>query len=52
MPKNREIAIKLVGSNPVQCSAVIPEDAKSAIIYISAPSHQNVTCHVLPIKTK
>ena len=52
MPDNREVAIKLSGNSQVQLSAVIPPDAKSAIIYVSAPVHQNVTCHILPIKTK
>lgn len=52
MPKNREITINLQGNGNTAKTVQIPDDCRSAIIFVSAPSEQNVNCHVLPIKSK
>ena len=53
MPENRVISLDLQGDNAhIKRTVQIPDDCKSAIIYVSAPSPQNVRFHVLPIKTK
>ena len=52
MPKNREITLDLVGSGSAERSVQIPDGCRSAVIFVSAPSERNVTCHVLPIKSK
>ena len=55
MPENREIKLDLNLSNgglAVSKSLKLPDDCKSAIIFVDAPSVQNVAVHVLPIKSK
>ena len=55
MPENREIKLDLNLSNgglAVSKSLKLPDDCKSAIIFVDAPSVQNVAFHVLPIKSK
>ena len=51
-PKNREITIDLQGNGNTSKTVRIPDDCRSAVIFVSAPSEQNVNCHVLPIKSK
>ena len=52
MPKKREITLELVGNGSTEKTVRIPDDCRSAIIFVSAPSEQNIACHVLPIKSK
>ncbi len=52
MPKDRTVKLKLNGGKPVSESLLIPDVCKSAIIFVDAPSAQNVAFHVLPIKSK
>lgn len=52
MPKDRRIGIDLTGRGKAEMTVQIPEDCRSAIIYIGAPSVQNIVCRVLPIKSK
>jgi len=52
MPKNREITLDLIGNGSTEKTVQLPEDCRSAIIFVSAPSEQNIACHVLPIKSK
>ena len=52
MPKNREVSLELIGNGKVGRTVRIPDDCRSAIIFVSAPSENNIACHVLPIKSK
>ena len=52
MPKNREVSLELIGNGNVGKTVRIPDDCRSAIIFVSAPSERNIVCHVLPIKSK
>lgn len=54
MPKDRQVKIdlNLSGEMAVSKTLLLPEDCKSAIIFVDAPSVQNVAFHVLPIKSK
>ena len=52
MPKDRRIGIDLTGRGKAEMTVQIPEDCRSAIIYIGAPSAQNIVCRILPIKSK
>lgn len=52
MPENREISISLIGNGTVARMVKIPGDCRSAIVFVSAPSSQNINCHVLSIKSK
>lgn len=52
MPKDRKITLKLLGDQTMEKEVIIPPDCRSAIVFISAPSRQNVVCHVLPLKSK
>lgn len=54
MPGNRQVDLKLNlnGGMTVSKSLQLPADCKSAIIFVDAPSVQNVAFHVLPIKSK
>ena len=52
MPKNRTLTIQLNGQVQQNLTADIPDDSRSAIVYINAPSQYNVSCQVLPIKSK
>lgn len=51
MPKNRKLTINL-GDGGIVNEVVIPENCRSAIIYVNAPSEQNASCHVFPIKSR
>jgi len=53
MPSNRQVKLKLTGqSGTLSQTLKLPADCKSAIIFVDAPSAQNVAFHVLPIKSK
>ncbi len=52
MPKKRELSVRLNGAKSVTRTVVIPEDCRSAIVFVNAPSADNVTMNVLPIKSK
>ena len=54
MPPSRQVDLKLNlnGGMTVSKSLQLPADCKSAIIFVDAPSVQNVAFHVLPIKSK
>ncbi len=54
MPKDRKVDLKLNlnGGMVVSKSLRLSDDCKSAIIFVDAPSVQNVAFHVLPIKSK
>ncbi len=52
MPADRNITLDLLGGGNASASVQIPADCRSAIVFVSAPSTQNITCHVLPIKSK
>jgi len=52
MPEKRKLQINLSGRKSTELSVDIPENVSSAIIFISAPSVNNVRCHILPLKTK
>ena len=52
MPQNRTLTIQLNGQVEQNLTVDIPEDSRSAILYINAPSPYNVSCQVLPIKSK
>ncbi len=53
MPRQREIVLHLPGNgSPGRTAIRIPDDCRSALLFINAPSAQNVSCHVLPIRSK
>ena len=52
MPQNRTLTIQLTGQIQQNLAVDIPADSRSAILYINAPSPYNVSCQVLPIKSK
>ena len=53
MPENREISFHLEGcGGGVDRTVRIPEECRSAVIFVSAPNGRNVACHVLPITSK
>ena len=54
MPGSRQVDLKLNlnGGMTVSKALQLPADCKSAIIFVDAPSVQNVAFHVLPIKSK
>ncbi len=53
MPQNREISIQLHAPFDSAVKTVrIPDGCRSAIVFVSAPGPQNLSCHVLPLKSK
>ena len=52
MPRNRTRTVQLTGLLQRNLAIDIPADSRSAILYINAPSPYNVSCQVLPIKSK
>ena len=52
VPEDRQVKLNLNGSLSVSESFRLPDECKSAIIFVDAPSAQNVAFHVLPIKSK
>ncbi len=52
MPKNREVSILLKSFGSTAVKVQIPAGCRSAIIFVNAPSIQNISCNVLPIKSK
>ena len=52
MPENKTIKLTLTGGTSVSRTLTLPEDCRSAIIFVDAPSARNVAFHVLPMKTK
>ena len=54
VPADRQVKLKLrlTGGNEIVKDLQLPADCKSAIIFVDAPSVQNVVFHVLPIKSK
>lgn len=52
MPRNRTLTIQLTGLVQQNFAVDIPPDSRSAIVYINAPSPNNVSCHIFPIKSK
>ncbi|MDD3155258.1 MAG: hypothetical protein PHS41_10350 [Victivallaceae bacterium] len=49
MPADRKLSID-VGAKKVALE--IPSDARSAIIFVNAPSQKNLSCHIFPLKSK
>lgn len=53
MPADKKVSLKLNGpAGSITQGLQLPADSKSAIIFVDAPSAQNVAFHVLPIKSK
>ena len=52
MPQNRTLTVQLTGQVQQNLAIDIPADSRSAILYINAASPYNVSCQVLPIKSK
>ncbi len=52
MPLNRTLNVQMTGKIQQNLAVNIPADSRSAIVYINAPSPYNVSCQVLPIKSK
>ena len=53
MPEDRQVKLKLNGTaGGLSQGLKLPDDCRSAIIFVDAPSAQNVAFHVLPIKSK
>ena len=50
MPRNRELALNFGGG--ISCKAQIPDGCRSAIVWVGAPSVNNIKCHVLPMRSK
>lgn len=53
MPQERKLEIELSGSKNCRIQLELPaENCRSVIVFVSAPSKDNVACHVLPIASK
>ncbi|MBP5182858.1 MAG: hypothetical protein J6331_07525, partial [Lentisphaeria bacterium] len=55
MPVKREVVLELrgaAGAAAVRTSVRIPRECRSAVLFVSAPSSRNISCHVLPITSK
>ncbi len=52
MPQNRTLSVQLNGQVQQNLTVDIPAGSRSAILYVNAPSPYNVSCQVLPIKSK
>ncbi len=54
MPENRIVKLKLnlTGGNAIVQEQLLPAHCKSVIVFVDAPSVQNVKFHVLPITSK
>ena len=51
MPKNRNISIALNGNSNSVLRVELPNNAKSAIVYISAPNEKNIKSYVFPLSS-
>ncbi|MBR7121118.1 MAG: hypothetical protein IKC94_02620 [Lentisphaeria bacterium] len=52
MPADRQITIAFDNRSAGQFPLTLPEKCRSAIIFVSAPSPQNVAIHLLPLTSK
>ena len=52
MPQNREVTLSAVGAPMGDIKVKMPQNCRSAVIWVGAPSRGNVRCHVLPIPSK
>ena len=52
MPQNREVTLSTVGAPMGDIKVTLPQNCRSAVIWVGAPSRGNVRCHVLPIPSK
>ena len=52
MPQNREVTLSTVGAPMGDIKVTLPQNCRSAVIWVGAPSRGNVICHVLPIPSK
>ena len=52
MPEDRKVSLKLNGSDSIVKSVSLPEECKSAIIFVDAPSPQNIAIHILPLTSQ
>jgi hypothetical protein len=50
MPQKRELALTLGGGR--SCKVQLPDNCRSAIVWVGAPSANNIKCHVLPLQSK
>lgn len=50
MPSDRIITIEFEGSSSQSKTLQLPQDCRSAIVYVSAPSARNIQYHILPLK--
>jgi len=50
MPDDRKISLTFDPGTSFPLE--LPENCRSAIIYVSAPSPQNVAIHILPLTTR
>ena len=52
MPQNREVTLSTIGAPLGDIKVKLPQNCRSAVIWVGAPSRRNVLCHVLPIPSK
>lgn len=52
MPKDRKLELKFEGYRTAGMTVDIPEDCRSAIVFVNSPSENNIKYHVLAIKNK
>ena len=53
MPDNKQVTLSLAGASGGSSYRLqLPADSRSAIIFVDAPSEQNIAIHVLPLKSK
>lgn len=52
MPKDRKVTISLSGATSSSANLDIPPQAKSAIIFVNAPSAQTIQIQIFPMTTK
>ncbi len=52
MPQNREVTITPIGAPAGSLKVTLPQNCRSAVIWVGAPSRGNIICHALPIPSK
>ena len=52
MPEDRTFQLDLQGSRKTAIKLKIPDNLDSVILFVNAPSQGNISCHILPLKTR
>ena len=50
LPADRKLKIILSGREKAVREIELPENCRSAVVFVNAPGSANIACHVLPLK--